>query len=270
MRARHALIALEAVAAREVVRYLHQTGRLVSALVRPGLWLLVFAAGFENVLGVSITPPYDTYVPYQVYVVPGLIGMVLLFQGMQSSLSMVYEREMGVMRLLLTVPLPRWYLLFCKLVAGTVLSLLQAYAFLVVATVVGVQLPLWGMLSALPAMALVGLMLGALGLLVSVYIRQLENFAGTMNFVIFPMFFLSTSLYPVWRLQEAGATLIADIVQVNPFSYGIELIRFALYGRLDPLAAIVVGASALVFFIAAVHGYDPQRGLIRRTAQAAT
>ena len=57
---------------------------------------------------------------------PGLLGMVLLFNGMQSSLSMVYDREMGSMRLLLTAPLPRWYLLFCKLIAGTVLSVLQA------------------------------------------------------------------------------------------------------------------------------------------------
>ena len=49
------------------------------------------------------------------------------------------------------------------------------------------------------------LMLGALGLLLSVHIRQLENFAGTMNFVIFPMYFMSTALYPLWKLQESGA-----------------------------------------------------------------
>ena len=47
--------------------------------------------------------------------------MVLLFSGMQS-LSMVYDREMGVMKILLTVPLPRWYMLLSKLVAGTILS----------------------------------------------------------------------------------------------------------------------------------------------------
>ena len=58
----------------------------------------IFAAGFRFVLGVSIIPPYETYVPYEVYIAPGLIGMIQLFQGMQSSLSMVYDREMGSMR----------------------------------------------------------------------------------------------------------------------------------------------------------------------------
>ena len=90
---------------------MQQRGRLLSALVRPLIWLAVFAAGFYNVFGVSIIPPYKTYITYQVYIVPGLLGMILLFHGMQSSLSMVYDREMGVMRLLLTAPLPRWVLL---------------------------------------------------------------------------------------------------------------------------------------------------------------
>ena len=93
---------------RESFRFVHQRGRLFSALVRPTLWLVVFAAGFQNVFGVSIVPPYETYIEYEVYIVPGLLSMVLLFNGMQSSLAMVYDREMGLMRLLLTAPLPRW------------------------------------------------------------------------------------------------------------------------------------------------------------------
>ncbi len=268
MRPAHALQAFAAVAGREIVRFANQTGRLLSALVRPALWLLVFAAGFQNALGVSITPPYENYVTYQVYVIPGLLGMVLLFNGMQSSLSMVYDREMGMMRLLLTAPLPRWYLLFCKLLAGVVLSVLQAYAFLIVAELVGIDIPLWGFLTALPALVATGTMLGALGLVLSVRIRQLENFAGTMNFVIFPMFFLSTALYPLFQLRESGAEWLAKLVQVNPFTYGVELVRFALYGRVEPLSLAVVLGAALVFFLGAAWGYDPQRAFQRRPAAA--
>jgi ABC-2 type transport system permease protein len=106
--------------------------------VRPLVWLVVFAAGFRAVLGISIIPPYETYIRYEVYVVPGLLGMVLLFNGMQSSLSMVYDREMGVMRLLLTAPLPRWVLLACKLVAGTLQSVITCYVFLLVCIPFGV------------------------------------------------------------------------------------------------------------------------------------
>jgi ABC-2 type transport system permease protein len=51
-----------------------------------------------------------------------------------------------------------------------------------------------GYLTVLPALILSGLMLGALGMLISSGIKQLENFAGVMNFVIFPMFFASSAL----------------------------------------------------------------------------
>ena len=87
--------------------------------MRPLVWLFIFATGFRSVLGVSIIPPYDTYVLYEVYITPGLIAMIQLFNGMQSSLSMVYDREMGNMRTLLVSPFPRWFLLTSKLVAGT-------------------------------------------------------------------------------------------------------------------------------------------------------
>ena len=103
----HADRAMRAVTMREIVKFVQQRGRLLSALVRPLMWLAVFAAGFHNVFGVSIIPPYQTYITYQVYIVPGLLGIILLFHGMQSSLSMVYDREMGEMQLLLTAPLPR-------------------------------------------------------------------------------------------------------------------------------------------------------------------
>jgi ABC-type multidrug transport system permease subunit len=33
------------------------------------------------------------YVSYAVYIAPGLIAMILMFNGMLSSLSMVYDRE---------------------------------------------------------------------------------------------------------------------------------------------------------------------------------
>ena len=260
----HAARALVAVSGREMFKFWRQRGRLFSALVRPTLWLVVFAVGFQNVFGVSIIPPYESYVEYQEYIVPGLVSMVLLFNGMQSSLAMVYDREMGMMRLLLTAPLPRWYLLFSKLVAGTVLSVLQVYAFLIVTALFGVHVPLLGWLYALPAIALGGMMLGATGLLLSVYIKQLENFAGTMNFVIFPMFFISSALYPLWKLREAGAEVVFQAARFNPFTYVVESVRFSLYGEPNLLAFGVVAGTLAVVFVLAVIGYDPQRGLVRR------
>ena len=253
---------------REALRFLHQRERFVSALVRPLVWLFIFAAGFRQVLGVSIIPPYETYVLYEVYIAPGLIAMIQLFNGMQSSLSMVYDREMGSMKTLMISPLPRWFLLLCKLLAGVAVSVLQAYIFLAIAWFWDITPPPLGYVAVLPALVLSGLMLGALGLVLSSFVRQLENFAGVMNFVIFPMFFASTALYPLWRVKESSLTLYW-ICQLNPFTHAVELIRFALYGRLEPVAALVVVASGLVFFLFAVLGYDPQRGLIRRAPRGA-
>ena len=252
----HALQALQAIVLRELFKFSQQTGRLVSALVRPLLWLAVFAAGFRNVFGIAIVEPYDTYIAYDVYIAPGLVGMVLLFNGM------VYDREMGLMRLLLTAPLPRPWLLFCKLCATALLSVLQALAFVIVAALIGTTLPVLSLagLHALFALVCSALMLGALGLLLSVHIKQLENFAGTMNFVIFPMYFISTALYPLWKLQESGAEWVYQLARLNPFTYAIEWIRFALYGKDPGLAPWVVLGCLTAFFALACRGYDPQRG----------
>jgi ABC-2 type transport system permease protein len=264
----HTLRALRVITMRELAKFAQQRGRLLSALVRPLIWLAVFAAGFYNVFGVSIIPPYKTYITYQVYIVPGLLGMILLFHAMQSSLSMVYDREMGVMRLLLTAPLPRWVLLACKLVAGTALSVITCYAFLTVCIAFDVTFDPLGWLEILPALIVSGLMLGALWLFLSVYIRQVENFAGAMNFVMFPMFFFSSALYPLWRLREGGSDALYYVSLVNPFTYAVELIRFALYGQFNAIAALVVTGATGVLFLLAVIGYDPQRGFIRRAVPA--
>ncbi len=252
---------------REALRFFYQRERFLAALVRPLIWLFIFAAGFRSVLGVSITPPYETYITYETYIVPGLAAMIQLFNGMQSSLSMVYDREMGSMRVLLTSPLPRWYLLWCKLVAGTAVSLFQVYAFLIIAEIVLVDLPLAGLVLMAPVLLVTGLMLGALGMVLSSTIRQLENFAGIMNFVIFPMFFLSSALYPLWKMKEAS-NFIHDICMLNPFTYAVESLRFALYLDVNAEAILIVLACLLVFFVLAIWGYDPKKSMMRRRAAA--
>jgi ABC-2 type transport system permease protein len=316
------LTCLRGIVWREVLRYLHQRERFMSALVRPLIWLFIFAAGFRQTLGVSIIPPYETYVLYEVYVVPGLLGMILLFNAMQSSLSMVYDRETGAMRTLLVSPFPRSFLLISKLFGGVAVAAIQAYVFLgifyfweaelsgwgyplllatpallvalimfnsateklserfmqnalILAAVVELaavayviyawklQPPSMNYLAVAPALVISGLMLGSLALFMSSVIKQLENFAGVMNFVIFPMFFASSALYPLWRVKESSV-LLYQLCLFNPFTHAVELIRFALYGQVDwPSLGIVVACTA-VFLGAAIFAYNPSKGLIAR------
>ena len=145
MSSMHYVRAFYGIVWRELLRFLQQRERFFAALVRPLIWLIIFAAGFRAALGISIIPPYETYITYDVYITPGLLAMIQLFQGMQSSLSMVYDREMGSMRVLLTTPLPRWFLLVARLFGGVIVSLFQVYAFLLVAYFCGVELPPLGL-----------------------------------------------------------------------------------------------------------------------------
>lgn len=248
---------------REALRFTKQRERFLSALVRPLVWLFIFAAGFRAVLGFGIIAPYETYVLYEVYVAPGLCAMIQLFNGMQSSLSMVYDRETGAMRTLLISPYPRWFLLLAKLMAGVAVSIVQVYAFLAIAYFYGIEPPVIGYLTVLPALVLSGMMLGAIGLFLSSAIKQLENFAGVMNFVIFPMFFASSALYPLWKMQESSVEVYL-ICLVNPFTYCVELIRFALYAQINWTALGIVSGVMILFFSAAVYAYDPSKGLIGR------
>jgi ABC-2 type transport system permease protein len=126
----------------------------------------------------------------------------------------------------------------------------------------GTVLPGWG--SQTPTVLLSAtasaLMLGALGLLLSVHLKQLENFAGTMTFVFFPMGFMSTALCPLWKLQESGAEWVCRIAQFNPYTHAVAWMRLAPDGK-DAGASpwLVLGTFALCFLLAA-WGYDPQRG----------
>lgn len=249
------MLALRVIVWRELLRFWHQRERFFAALVRPLVWLFIFGAGFRAALGLSIIPPYETYIRYETYIAPGLCAMIVLFNSLQSSLSMVYDREMGSMRLLLTAPLPRWWILLAKLLASAAVSLVQCLAFLLIALAFDVRLPTAGLLWVLPALLVVALMLGAFGLFLSSMITRLQNFAGVMNFVIFPMFFASTALYPLWRIQE-NAPALALIVEHNPFTYAVELVRFALYGKFDGVSLAVVLVAFAVCFALANWGYN--------------
>lgn len=259
------LVCARAIVIRELLRFVHQRGRFISALVRPLVWLLVFAVGFRSALDLSVMPPYFTPITYEVYIVPGLCAMIQLFAGMQSSLSMVYDREMGSMKLLMTSPLPLWWLLFSKLLAGVCICLLQVYAFLAVAALFDIALPPVGYLLSVPVLVLTGLMLGTIGLALSATIRQLENFAGVMNFVIFPAFFLSSALYPLSQMKE-NSIILYYICALNPFTYAVESIRFSLYGEINQAALAWILLLIIVFFTVAVWGYDPKQALSRRRA----
>ena len=255
------LYSFSGILAREFQRSIQQRTRFVSALVRPLLWLAVFAAGFRSALEGVVVPPHAAPVDYEIYITPGLVGIVVLFNSMQSSLSMVYDREMGSMRVLLTSPMPRSWLLICKLIASALVSLVPVYGFLLVARLFDVLPPVQGYLAALPAVVLTAVMLGALGLILASVIEQLENFAGVMNFVVFPLFFLSSALYPLTAMRDASEWIYWACL-LNPFTHAVELIRHSLWLDFSPPAFAVTMTATLVLILTAVACFDPAKKMI--------
>jgi ABC-2 type transport system permease protein len=231
-----AATAFAGVARREALRFANQRERFLAALVRPLVWLFIFAAGFRSVLGLSITPPYETYVLYEVYVTPGLCGMILLFSGMQSSLSMVCDRETGAMRALLVSPYPRWFLLGSKLFASVLVSVLQVYAFLVIAWFLG------------GGGAASGVRDGLAGARPR---RGHARLARAADLVGDPP---ARELHRGDELRHLSDVLRLDRALSAVADAGLEF---------NPLAFAVVAGPTVVFFGGTIFMYDPAKGLWR-------
>ncbi len=211
-----------AVLEREVLRMFRQRTRLLSAMVRPLIWLFVIGAGFGAVLqqagGVS----------YQQFLVPGVLGMTMLFGAMLAALTMVYDKESGVMRMLIIAPFPHYWIVVAKMLSAALAAILQAGLLLILLAVLGYLdsrthfgLLALGLLATSAACA-------GIGMLVAAFTRTLDNFAAIMNFVIFPVFFLSGSLYPVSQLPAA----LKVVALLNPYTYGVDLLKHAVLGIL--------------------------------------
>lgn len=210
-----------AVLEREVLRMMRQRTRLLSAMVRPLIWLFVIGAGFGAVLDQS-------GVNYQQYLVPGVLGMTMLFGAMLAALTMVYDKESGVMRMLIVAPFAHYWIVIAKMLAAALAAIVQALLLLVLLAALGYvgADTRFGLLAV--ALVMTSLACGGIGMLVAAFTRTLDNFAAIMNFVIFPVFFLSGSLYPVSRLPAA----LKFVALANPYTYGVDLLKHAVTGML--------------------------------------
>ena len=237
------LRAVSGIVVRELIRFQRQRGRVLASLVRPFVWLIFAGAGFATVFTGA------GEIDYRRYMAPGLLGMVVMFGSLLAALSTVTDREAGVLRMVLVAPIRRSTVALGKTLGATLLGTTQA---VVVGTILLSLVRLWpgpaGLLLAFAAIVLSSLALGALGLLLAATIRSIENFAGVMNFVVFPMLFLSGALYPVRRLGPA----LHALVYLNPLAYGVDLLKHALlagwtsagYGGEMPVALDVAGLAA--------------------------
>lgn len=208
---------LYAVLERELLKLFRQRGRLLASMVRPLLWLIVIGGGFAAIQSGNAGPGY------QHFLVPGVMGMTLLFGGMLAALSTVNDKESGVMRMLVIAPLAHTWIVLAKALGATVAAVVQGLMLLVLLAVLGyLSIPESPLLLAL-GMVMTALTCASLGMLVASWSRTLENYATIMNVVIFPVFFLSGSLYPVQQLPDA----LRFVASINPYTHGVDVLKHA-------------------------------------------
>ena len=245
-----------AVVQRDLIKFSRQKGRVLSSLVRPLIWLVVIGAGFNSM----VTTDGNDYFEF---LVPGVLGMTILFGALLGSLSMVYEKESGVMRMILVSPLTHRSIVFAKMAAASCSAIIQATLLIVVLLALGyIDLSVdW--LLVVVGMFVLAVTCSGIGMLVASFSKTLDNFAAIMNFVIFPMFFASSALYPLWKIEETSEWLYY-VCFYNPFTYAVESIRFSLYSQINLEYTIGIVIFTLIFLFLSILGYDPARGNLQK------
>jgi ABC-2 type transport system permease protein len=255
-----ALSAIHGIVARDLARTTRQTSRLLGGVARPFMWLVLVGAGYGAIARL------EHGVPYQEFVFPGIVVMAALFGGTLTAISTVYDREFGMLRLMLASPAGVPAILLGRALAATLVGMFQGGLVLAFApAILDVSPERW--LGALGALAVVSAMSATLGLLVAARLRSVENFAGVINVLLFPLLFLSGALYPT----EGLPPLLRAAARVNPVSYAVDGLRHALRQPAEFSAAAdagaVIGATLAAFLITTLL-FDPeQRFLASRRAR---
>ena len=255
-----AVATVRAIVARDLSRAVRQKSRLLGGLARPLMWLLLVGTGYNTIAHVEGARSY------QAFVFPGLVVMAALFGAMLTSISTVYDREFGMLRLMLASPAGVTAVLTGRATAAAAIGMLQGVVVLLfvplVLSVTATQLA-----AATAALALAATTSGVLGLLVAAPLRSVENYAGIINVVLFPLLFLSGALYPT-----AGMPLALRVgARLNPVSYAVDLTRLALgqpaeFGAMRSI--IVLGATTVLAFSLTALIFNPEQRFILRNRMA--
>ena len=256
----NAIAPVYGIVVRDVVRAFRQKGRLVGGLARSFMWLLLVGTGYNaiaRVEGVS---------SYQAFVFPGLVVMAMLFGAMLTSISTVYDREFGMLRLMLAGPAGVPAILSGRAIAAMAIGVLQGGVLLFcVPMVTSVTAPQFA--NAVAALALGSAASSALGLLVAAPVRSVENFASVINVVLFPLFFLSGALYPTSRMPPG----LRHVAQVNPVSHAVDLMRAALgqpteFSVMRSILVLIV--TTVSAFLLTMLIFDPEHRFTLRDTPA--
>jgi ABC-2 type transport system permease protein len=226
---------------REVIRYWREKSRIISSLIMPLLWLLVFGSGMRG-MALSGTQSYQTYI------FPGIIGMTLLFTSVWSGISIIWDREFGFFKEIMVAPVSRISIVIGKALGSGTSALIQGTILLPLSFLVGIHLSPLSFLILIPTMILISIGLVCIGLLIASVITSMEGFNFIMSLVIMPMFFISGALFPL----TSAPNWLKGFSYVNPLTYGVDVLRWATFRETGSLLPVYAEFLILALFAAAM------------------
>jgi ABC-2 type transport system permease protein len=236
---------------RDLIRYTRDKSRIASSLVQPILFLTIFGGGFGFVnLGGGVN--------YQSFLFPGIVIMALVFSSISSGISIIFDREFGFLKEILVAPVSRISIFAGKALGGTTTGIIQGLIILSLSFLLHIPITADGFLLALGTMVVTSVGVVSLGLIIASLIDSFESFGLIMNFLIFPLVFLSGAIFP---LSDAPQWL-KYISYMDPVTYGVECMRGALIGVSFipfPVAFMVISAFSLAAIVIGGIAFNRQK-----------
>jgi ABC-2 type transport system permease protein len=207
-----------AIAGMEAKKLLHDPTELLTRAVQPALWLLVFGQVFTRVRAI---PTGD--LRYIDFMSPGILSQSVLFIAIFHGISVIWERDLGIVHKFLVSPTPRSALVLGKAISAGLRALTQAVIVYALALLLGVSMR-WNPLSLLGV--LLAVMLGAaffsiFSLVIACLVKTRERFMGIGQILTMPLFFASNAIYPISMMPG----WLQVISRFNPLSYLVDALR---------------------------------------------
>jgi len=272
------LNAVVALTKRELIRFLRQRTRVIGAVGQPVIFWILFGAGLRSSFNApSWADSLSHSVSYQEYFLPGVAALIVLFTAIFSTISIIEDRREGFLQGILVAPVSRLSIVLSKLVAGTILAILQAGLFLIIgplisAVGIGSQMEVtWSvarMLMASGFLVLIAAELTALGFIIAWPMNSTQGFHAVMSIFLMPMWLVSGALFP-----GGDSGWLFWLIRTNPLTYGVAGLRRMLYEETLPVtpelpsmaACVAVTVAATVSFTA-LSAWLVSRSSVRNTA----
>ncbi|MGH9555204.1 MAG: ABC transporter permease [Terriglobales bacterium] len=240
---------------REVVRFYRQRSRVAGVILSPLVFWLVIGSGF----GTSFRSGQEHYLDY---FFPGALIMIVLFTSIFTMMSVIEDRREGFLLGVLVAPIHRSVIVLGKVLGGATLSTLQGLIFLAFAPLVGAHFTAESLALVVVVVVLVSFALTALGFSVAWRLDSTQGFHAIINLFLIPLWLLSGALFPA----SGASGWIRLVMQVNPLTYGVELLRRALFpataaGGVSTAASlgVLLAFCAAMFLIAYGEANRPAR-----------